>query len=109
VNESAAAESVREERDHPAEAAPRRRRRRQRPGASAARVKRRRIRTVYFTLASVWGFVTGTVAILGVLSASGRPLTLEPKSGAVLGLATLVALLGGAVAARAYREVADRS
>jgi hypothetical protein len=73
------------------------------------RIQRRRIRTVYFTLASVWGFVTGTVAILGVLSASGRPLTLELKSGVVLTLATLVALLGGLVAARAYREVADRS
>ena len=71
-------------------------------------MRRRRIRLVYFMLASVWGFMTGTAAILGGLAAVGRPLTFEPQVAAVFTLATAIAILGGVVAARAYRGVADK-
>jgi hypothetical protein len=74
----------------------------------AASRRRRRLRIVYFTLASVWGFMTGTAAILGSLAAAGRPLTLGPRVGTVLAVSIFVALFGGFVAARAYREIAEK-
>jgi hypothetical protein len=58
---------------------------------------------LYFTLASVWGFLTGAAAILAGLAATGRSLTLGPTVGSLLAFSTVVALLGGVVAARAYR------
>ena len=85
-----------------------RKRVRHRSSRRAAARRRRRLRIIYFTLASVWGFMTGTAAILGSLAAAGRPLFLGPRVGAVLAASVLVALFGGFVAARAYREIAER-
>ena len=66
------------------------------------------MRTVYFVLASAWGFLAGTAAILGGLTAAGQPLQMSPTVGAVLLAAGLFAGIGGIVAARAYRDAADR-
>lgn len=98
-------QSVATEPTSTAESAPRRRRRRssRRAGARSSR-----IRLVYFLLASAWGFVTGTTAVAGLLAAVGRPLTLEPRSAVALAGAGVVALVGGVVASRAYRETRSR-
>jgi hypothetical protein len=81
--------------------------RRRSPGRSA-RGARSRLRLVYFGLAALWGFLTGSGAILLALSAAGRPVHLGPWVGAGLVAASGVALLGGFVAAVAYREASRR-
>jgi hypothetical protein len=66
------------------------------------------LRTIYFVLASSWGFVIGTAAILGTLSAVGRPIPIGGSdTGFVIG-AGLLAVFGGLVAARAYHEASKR-
>jgi hypothetical protein len=67
-----------------------------------------RIRHLYFTLASLWGFVAGSGTILVGLAALGRPLRLDPTLTLVLAGAGGLALLGGFVASAAYRD-ASRS
>ena len=66
------------------------------------------MRKLYFALASVWGFLIGTAAALGGLAAVGRPLFLDSRVGLVLLVAGVFALLGGFIAAAAYREASNR-
>jgi hypothetical protein len=66
------------------------------------------VRLVYFSMASLWGFLIGTLGMLGGLAALNRPL--EPSApivGVVIG-AALLALGGGLVVAAAYREATGR-
>jgi len=63
---------------------------------------------VYFALASTWGFLSGTVGLLIVSGMVGRPLGLKPVVLSALGIAGVLAIAGGAVAARAYRDASGQ-
>ena len=71
----------------------------------ASRSRSSRIRVSYFGAASFWGFVVGSLAVLGGLQAEGM-LTTSPGFDALLYMipAALLAIVGGFVIARAYRE-----
>jgi len=84
------------------------RRRRRSSRARPARRSHSGLRFVYFSLASLWGFVSGTVAVLAGLTLADRPLQAEPTNvGLILGAAAL-AVVGGLLAATAYRDAARR-
>ena len=61
-------------------------------------------RLIFFSLASVWGFIAGVTGVLASLSAAGQPI--DARSAVVVGLipTLLLALAGGLVVAAAYRE-----
>jgi hypothetical protein len=61
-------------------------------------------RLLFFSLASIWGFIAGVGGFLAAMSAAGEPV--HPTSGAIPGLlpALIVAVAGGFVIAAAYRE-----
>jgi len=80
--------------------------RRRKHRRSRSSVARGRLRTLYFVLSSGWGFTVGTAAILGTLSAMGKPVPVG-NSGFVIG-AGVLAVIGGVVAARAYHEASKR-
>jgi len=66
------------------------------------------LRLFYFGLAAVWGFLAGSGGILGALSVMERPVEPQPLLLVVLMVALILALVGGAVAAAAYREISRR-
>ena len=84
------------------------RRRRQSRRAAANRTQRRRLQLVYFSLASLWGFLIGTVALLFGFSLAGRRLELSPVAIVALSASIILAVVGGMVASRAYREASRR-
>jgi hypothetical protein len=84
-----------------------RRRRRSSP-RSSARVRHRRLRAVYFSLAALWGFLTGTGAVLIGLAAVGRPTGMGARGSFCVICAAAVALIGGLVVAMAYRSATRR-
>jgi len=61
-------------------------------------------RLLFFSLASIWGFIAGVGGFLAAMSAAGQPV--HPAAGAISGLipALIVAAAGGFVIAAAYRE-----
>jgi hypothetical protein len=63
---------------------------------------------LYFSLAAVWGFLAGTGAVLVGLTAVGRPARLGALGVAVVIGAALAAVVGGFVAAAAYRAATRR-
>lgn len=69
---------------------------------------RRGLRAGYFALASVWGCLAGTGALVVGLSFLGRPLRLGPTVVGFLGLAVILAVLGGLLMAVAYRAASRR-
>lgn len=83
-------------------------RRAKRSSRSAQQRSRTRLRRLYFSLAAIWGFLVGTGAILGGLAARGRPLRLDPIVAVLLLAAGGMALIGGIIAAAAYREARRR-
>ena len=85
-----------------------RRQRRQSRRATSNRNQRRRLRLVYFSLASLWGFLMGTVTLLFGFSLSGRRLELSPVAIVAMSAAIVLAVVGGMVASRAYREASRR-
>ena len=87
-------------------ASPRRRRRSRR--AVASRTQRHRLQFVYFSLASLWGFLIGTIALLFGFSLAGRRLELSPVAIVALSASIVLAVVGGMVASRAYREASRR-
>lgn len=84
------------------------RRRRQSRRAASNRSQRRRLRLVYFSLASLWGFLMGTVTILFGFTLGGRRLELSPVAIVAMSAAIVLAIVGGMVASRAYREASRR-
>jgi hypothetical protein len=66
-------------------------------------------RLVFFSLASIWGFIVGVGGFLAAMSVSGQPV--HPSGGALSGLipGLIVAAAGGLVIAAAYRESKHRS
>ena len=85
---------------------PRRRRRSRR--AASNRNQRRRLQLVYFSLASLWGFLVGTVTLLFGFSLAGRQLELSPVAVVAMSAAIVLAVGGGLVSSRAYREASRR-
>jgi len=63
---------------------------------------------VYFGLASLWGFCIGTAAILIGLNLMETPLRPDPTLMAAIAAAAVLALVGGIIAAIAYRDAARR-
>ena len=63
------------------------------------------IRLVYFCLASLWGFLVG-IATLSI--GSSRALETSPVAVVKMSAAVLLAVVGGVVVARAYREAFRR-
>ena len=70
--------------------------------------RRHRIRTLYFVMASVWGLIAGTAAILAGLVALGRRVEMNPPFAIALLVGLVLALIGGWVASTAYRESTGR-
>jgi hypothetical protein len=72
-------------------------------------VSGRKLRLAYFSGASAWGFVVGSVGILGALQAGGN-LSSPPGAGmlAYVVPCLAIALVGGAVIAGAYQEAKRR-
>lgn len=87
-------------------ALPRRKRKSRR--AAANRSQRRRLRFVYFSLASLWGFLIGTVTLLFGFSLGGKRLDLSPVAVVAMSAAVLLAVIGGMIAAKAYRDASRR-
>ena len=79
-----------------------------RPRRPSGRDQRRRLRLLYFTLASLWGFLVGTAGLLIGFSSRGVPLDLGPVAILALSAASILAVVGGMIASRAYSEAARR-
>ena len=90
------------------EAVPERQGRRSGGPGRAASQRHRRLRHVYFGLASGWGFATGSVAVLAGLDAMSS-LRATSGLGLKLLLAGAVALVGGFIVSLAYREAVRRN
>ena len=78
------------------------------PVARASAQRHRRLRYLYFGVASGWGFVAGSVAVLAALDSLGLSVPLGRGLGATLAVAGAVALVGGIVVSLAYREAVRR-
>jgi len=87
----------------------RRRRRRRSKRADPSQRRRKALRMVYFGMASFWGFLVGTAALLVGLSIHDSPVRFSAGIGLFLSVAAIVAVIGGAVASKAYRQAASRS
>jgi hypothetical protein len=83
-------------------------RRRGGTAAGSSSQRHRRLRHVYFGLASGWGFATGAVTVLAGLDAMSH-LTAPSGLGLKLLAAGAVALAGGFVVSLAYREAVRRN
>lgn len=88
---------------------PRRRRRSSRKGTHKKPSVRRRLRLVYFGLASLWGLMIGSASILTGVAAAGRAPQLDVTLVVMLLLAILLSLAGGGVASAAYQQARKRS
>lgn len=67
------------------------------------------MRALYFGLASFWGFLAGSVAVLFAYdSLGGSTSAIDGGMGGTLLFAAIVALAGGVVVSMAYREMTRR-
>ena len=66
------------------------------------------MRALFFSVAAIWGFLTGVAAVLIGLAAAGQNVRGESVLWSAGLVALLVAIFGGLVSARAYRETASR-
>ena len=82
-----------------------RRRSSERSSSSRRSGSRRNIRAGYFALAAIWGCLAGTGVLVVGLSSFDHPVRLDPSVAGLLGLAMILAVGGGLVAASAYRAV----
>ena len=85
------------------------RRRGSKPSGRSSSQRHRRLRHLYFGLATGWGFATGAVAVLAGLDATGHPVRVTSGLGLKLLLAGAVALAGGFLVSLAYREAVRRN
>ena len=75
---------------------------------SSASRSRRGLRAGYFALASIWGCLAGTGVLVVGMSALGKPIRLGTTIAGFLGLAMLLAVVGGLLTAAAYRAASRR-
>jgi hypothetical protein len=78
-------------------------RRRRRAESQQARLRHRRMRFLFFGIASLWGFAIGCVVLIGGLAISEPTFRLGAGLIILLLLAAIVAVAGGQFAALAYR------
>jgi hypothetical protein len=83
-------------------------RRRRSKRARKSRHSHWRLRIVYFGIASIWGFIMGTAAVLGALSMLDLQLPEDPTITLMVALAAIAAVVGGAITAMAYRDAVGR-
>ncbi len=86
----------------------RRRRRKRKHRSSSPSRGHRTIRAFYFAVASSWGFVAGSAAVLIALNALGRPVPLAGALVTALITAAALAVVGGIVVSAAYRDASRR-
>lgn len=67
------------------------------------------LRSVYFSLASVWGFGVGVVSLVAAVTLKGNRVSVGAGELAILGSALALAVAGGFIAAAAYRDARRRS
>ncbi|HEX4823531.1 MAG TPA: hypothetical protein VFV19_04435 [Candidatus Polarisedimenticolaceae bacterium] len=68
-----------------------------------------RIRVTYFSAAALWGFLVGILALLAAMQAEGAASARPGLNVAgYLAPAAIIAVIGGAVISRAYREAKRR-
>ena len=84
--------------------------RRHRRSSSKSPTSRARqgLRAGYFALASIWGCLAGTGVLVVGLSLLGRPIRLGSTVAGFLGLAMILAVVGGLLMAAAYRAASRR-
>ncbi len=82
--------------------------RRRSSSKSPASRGRRGLRAGYFALASIWGCLAGTGVLVVGMSALGKPIRLGTTIAGFLGLAMLLAVVGGLLTAAAYRAASRR-
>ena len=63
---------------------------------------------LYFSIASLWGFLVGSAVVLACLVAGDTPFRLGSLTALALTGAGVLALVGGVVSSFAYREAARR-
>jgi len=85
-----------------------RRRRRRSSSHVSSRSLRRRLRALYFSLAALWGFLAGTGAVLIGMATVGQPAGMAPRCVIFVAGAAVLSLVGGLVAAAAYRSASRR-
>lgn len=73
------------------------------PASSSAGLRR-----FYFVLASIWGFATGAIGLAAAAKFGGVEFAVSKRVLALLAASAPVALLGGYIAAEAYREARRR-
>ena len=66
------------------------------------------LRRFYFGLASLWGFLSGAVTLSVAFAVSGRSVPGLPLTLAALSVGAVLAVVGGVIAAGAYREARRR-
>lgn len=84
------------------------RRRRRSSSRPSSHQRRGRLRAFYFSLASLWGFMAGSAAVLIGLMLVGRPAGLGSRGAFYVACAALLALVGGLVVAAAYHTASRR-
>lgn len=90
-----------------AESSARRRRKNPRQAAAGGHQRRWR-RLLYFSLASLWGFLIGTATLLYGFSLAGHHLEPSPVAIVAMSAAVVLAVVGGVITSRAYREATRR-
>ncbi len=97
-----------EEVSHPESPVRPRRRRRSSSKSPTSRAHHRGLRAGYFALASIWGCLAGTGVLVVGLSLLGRPIRPGSTVAGFLGLAMILAVVGGLLTAAAYRAASRR-
>lgn len=67
-----------------------------------------RLRSIYFVLAALWGFLTGIGAVAAGSHLGGTPLQIGAWTVGVAVPGIALAMLGGIVVGNAYREARER-
>lgn len=75
---------------------------------ASPRVAASRLRVTFFVLAALWGFILGVGAFAAALAISGRRADVNASVLGYVVPGALVAMAGGIVASKAYREVRER-
>ena len=66
------------------------------------------LRRIYFASASLWGFMLGMGFLAVALSAGGSEVPKDLKTLGMVAGGTVLSIIGGLVAAKAYREAMGR-
>lgn len=76
---------------------------------SNSRARRSKLRLLYFGLSSLWGFLVGIAILLCCIKQHGAPMTSGLRTYGLLFGAGAVAVIGGLLAAKVYKDAVKRS